>query len=261
MTSNLKKLRDDLKALILLAEIMFLDITAIHLDETAEIDEELRKGWKKTKGTFQRDYQKWYSESLSIMKQILPERLEEFTELYQPDRKRKEIIITTYRIQDYLMGLSPSGPRSFDHLAVVIMNFQTQKSILASLEKRFESSLFNITNILQADLHDTELDAARELLKNGYDRAAGIVAGVALEGHLKTVAQNHKLKEIKQNATISSLNDLLKNEGVIDVTSWRPIQRLGDLRNLCGHKRERDPTKEEVQELIDGVDKILKTVF
>ena len=56
-------------------------------------------------------------------------------------------------------------------------------------------------------------------------------------------------------------NDALKEGGVIDIPQWRFIQRLGDLRNLCDHNKDREPTKDEVAELIDGVDKLTKTVF
>lgn len=60
---------------------------------------------------------------------------------------------------------------------------------------------------------------------------------------------------------ISDLNDTLKNAGVIEVATWRFIQHLADLRNLCDHKKDRDPTAQEITELIDGVAKISKTVY
>lgn len=39
------------------------------------------------------------------------------------------------------------------------------------------------------------------------------------------------------------------------------IQHLGDIRNLCDHNKDREPTKEEVEELINGIDQIIKTNF
>ncbi|MBK8579609.1 MAG: hypothetical protein IPN78_15750 [Candidatus Accumulibacter sp.] len=75
------------------------------------------------------------------------------------------------------------------------------------------------------------------------------------------VVANHAIATKKQHPTISDFNDLLKNGAILDVPAWRNIQRLGDLRNLCDHSKHRDPTKEEIAELIDGVDKITKTLF
>ncbi|AQU05233.1 hypothetical protein B1778_00360 [Dehalococcoides mccartyi] len=120
------------------------------------------------------------------------------------------------------------------------------------------NSLFDIKQIVQADLFDSELDVARELLKNGFIRAAGAVAGVVLESHLKQVCENHQLS-IKETS-ISHYNEALKNKLFIEVPDWRFIQGLGDLRNLCGHKKDREPKKDEVAELIDGVDKIIKKI-
>ena len=48
--------------------------------------------------------------------------------------------------------------------------------------------------------------------------------------------------------------DALKTAQVLDVPRWRQVQRLADLRNFCGHGKEREPTKEQVNELIDGVE-------
>ena len=42
---------------------------------------------------------------------------------------------------------------------------------------------------------------------------------------------------------------------------WRFIQHLADLRNLCDHDRESEPTNAQVDELISGINKIIKTVF
>ena len=69
-----------------------------------------------------------------------------------------------------------------------------QVAILKSVEARFESSLFEIRALVQADVFDSELDAARELNKNGFFRAAGAVSGVVLEAHLKELAEKGSIK-------------------------------------------------------------------
>jgi len=42
---------------------------------------------------------------------------------------------------------------------------------------------------------------------------------------------------------------------------WRFIQRMGDLRNLCDHNKKQEPLKENVADLVDGTDKIIKTIY
>ena len=122
-------------------------------------------------------------------------------------------------------------------------------------------SLFDLKGLLQADLFDSELDAAKELGKKGFLRGSGAVAGVVLEKHLSQVCDNHGVKSRKKHPSISDYYQLLKDNEIIDKIEWRFIQRLGDLRNLCAHKKDREPTKEDITELIEGVDKVIKTVF
>lgn len=87
------------------------------------------------------------------------------------------------------------------------------------------------------------------------------MAGVVLERHLAQVADDHTLQSRKKNSTISSWNDLLKENGVIEVPQWRRIQLLGDPRNLCDHDKQKEPTRTDAAELVDGVKRVIKTVF
>ena len=143
----------------------------------------------------------------------------------------------------------------------VLSKYEQQLNIVKSLKDRFESSLYDIKQLLQADLFDSEIAVAKELLKKGFVRAAGAVTGVVLEKHLSVVCQNHNLTSKKKTQSINDFNQLLKDNDVIDTPTWRNIQYLGDLRNLCDHGKERDPKKEEIEDLIDGTSKITKTLF
>lgn len=266
MTSNLSRYRDDLARLRRTGQMMSDDLSLRRPAQGKTLTPELADLKKKLDGAFEREYQRWYTEASAVVRQIIPDRLTEFQQLYRSEPKRKSVDITTYSIQDWLGGVraadsSYTGKKAFDDFACVAMRFNTQFEILKAAEARFESSLFEIRQLLQADLFDHELDMARELLKSGFLRAAGAVAGVVLEGHLAEVCDNHKITVSKKRPGISDLNDLLKNQDVIDVPTWRLVQRLADLRNLCDHNRKREPTEEEVAELIDGIDKIAKTVF
>ena len=69
------------------------------------------------------------------------------------------------------------------------------------------------------------------------------------------------LKISKKDPSINDYNEKLKNAGIIKTEMWRFIQRMGDLRNLCDHNKKQEPTKENVADLIDGTDKIIKTIF
>lgn len=265
MASNLDRYKADLDRLIWLADDMLLDLHFQEIEGNGKLNAEHEELKKKLSGAFQRHYQKWYTESLAVVRQLIPDRLAEFEDLYKGDGRRKEVNAVTYNIQDWLMGVRAAedytGEKRFNDFAAASMRMDTQAKILKSAAQRFESSLFDIRQLVQADLFDSELDAARELLKHKFLRAAGAIAGVVVEKHLAQVAANHQVVIRKQHPTIADLNDPLKAAGVIDTPLWRNIQRLADLRNLCDHSKNREPTSDEVGELIDGVDKLVKTLF
>jgi hypothetical protein len=211
---------------------------------------------------FGEEYQHWYSSALRVVEQLLPDRYDEFRELYRLDKKPKLHDVITYGISDYIHGTAvtrSTGEVVFNTASVAMTKFKDQISILASARSRLESSLADIEGTLETTLLDDELDTATELLKAKHLRSAGIVAGVVLERHLKTVLANHEVT-LRKKPQIGNLNDALKEAKVFSVPRWREVQRLADIRNLCGHDGE-EPKAEEVQELIGSTEKIIATVF
>lgn len=211
---------------------------------------------------FRGPYQAWYSEALRVVEQLLPDRYDEFRALYRLDKSPKTLDVSTYAISDYILGtLVPreniDGKTS---KAIFLTKMKDQINILASTRPRLDSVLADIEGSLEAALLDDELETAGALLKAKHLRSAGVVAGVVLERHLKTVVANHQVTFTKK-PQIGALNDALKKAKILDNPRWREIQRLGDIRNMCAHDAERDPTADEVKELIQGAEKIVKTVF
>lgn len=210
---------------------------------------------------FKTEYQAWYSESISLLRQLLPERVSNFIALYEKPKNRKEITYENYSIQDYMQGLKVTlAGRTVVESSAALPAYRQQQAILAATKSRFESSLFEIKQIVQADMLDSEIATSNELLKSKFFRAAGALAGVVLEKHLRQVCDDHDIKIAKKNPAISDLNELLKNNSVIDTPTWRHISMLADIRNLCVHNKEKEPKPDQVSDLIDGTDKILKTI-
>ena len=268
--NNLEKYKNDLQSLLKTSDKMlkalYLNFDNLTESQKSSFTSDEIKIVSNNKGVFESSYQSWYSESIVLIKQLLPDRFEEFKSLYETNPKRKELNALTYSIQDWLIGIRSSfdnfrNKKHFDDLAITSMKFQNQVQILKSLQRRFESSLFDIKKLVQADLFDSEFEVAKELNRKGFHRAAGIIAGVIIERHLFQVCQMHNIKISKKNPTISDFNDALKNNNVIDVLIWRLIQHILDIRNLCGHNKDREPTRSEVEDLILTTEKVTKTVL
>ena len=100
--------------------------------------------------------------------------------------------------------------------------------------------------MVDADLFTDILEQAEYLLSKGFVEASAVVAGVALESHLRKLAEKNSIPITKDDGSYmnaDSLNGELRKKGVIDkglnqhITSW-----LG-LRNKAAH-----PGKEKINE-------------
>lgn len=269
MTKNIERLKTDLEKLVELGELLDMAMVREVVGDKefekhlANLSKEAREKILKRLPNFKVKYEEWYSSSLVLLEQLLPARVQNFVALYEKPRNRKSTDYGNYMIQDYLENLQVTrGPYKevvVDSSAAV-PKFRQQIAILKAATARFESSLFEIKQLVQADLFDSELDAARELHKHKFLRAAGAISGVVLEKHLHQVCEDHTIKVAKKHPGIGDLNELLKKGGVIEVPQWRHISMLADLRNLCDHNKQKEPSADQVADLIEGTEKIIKTV-
>jgi len=269
MTTNLDRYKADLKRLLRAGRELYTSLQHECYPERLEpllrqLYKEKTDDYIKSLPSVTNTYQRWYSESLALIRQVLPDRLQDFIRHYERPKTRKELTAETYRIEDYLSGLEAT--RGFEKTKVVgrdsaIPILLQQIAIVEAAEARFESSLFDIRQMVQADLFDSEIVAAEHLAKNKFYRSAGALAGVVLEGHLAQVCTDHRLALTGKNHTISIYNDALKTAAVIDVPQWRFVLHLADIRNLCDHRRTAEPTNEQIADLLAGARKVVKTVF
>lgn len=271
MISNIEIYKKDLDKLISFWENLELSLKSEFFSE--EYKKQLAKNLKIKYSellkkfnkllNFRNKYQDWYSESLILIKQLLPDRLENFTRQYEkPKNTRKEITIDNYVIEDYLQGIKITrlweeivGPSS------AISRFQQQLCILKSTKNRFESSLFDIKQLVQADVFDSELESAKELIKKWFIRWGWAIAWVILEKHLSQICPKYHIAIAKKDPSISDYNDKLKDAGAYEIPTRRKIQHLWDLRNLCDHNKKTEPSLQNWKDLVFWVETIIKNIF
>lgn len=265
MSNNKELLKSELKELFSFGRNIYYNelISNNKIDEKSKkeiIEQAAYEKYKKENFSTKFSYQNWFTKSYSIVKSLLPDRHLEFYNLYIND-KRKEITYSTYTINDYWLNIVITRGfekiKVFDPLSVFIVKMEVQLSILKACLDLIDSKLNDIEGVLQYELFENELQAAKNLCKKKYLRAAGTLAGVTLETHLSKVCKNRNIKLKKKDPTISDFNEELKKENIIDVPTWRLIQRLGDIRNMSTHSKEREPTIDEIEDLIRGVEKLI----
>ena len=256
MLNSLKKITDKIKQLYdqhneildYLFQHCWKDTRPSEIEEKVSSDLELslitiKPEEKKLSEKFKLYYQDWYSSSSALLERNYnKERTSEFKSEYE--NNIKTIISANY--------ISQGTEYEF------IDSFKHQASILNALPLYLEHRVSDIELTVASILMDDDLLEAGYLLVKGFIRAAGALAGVVLERHLKMRCDKNEPKlKYPKNATISKLSDILKDNNLLDIPEWRKIQYLGDIRNKCDHDKKIEPKKEEVADLISKVKELI----
>ncbi len=195
-------------------------------------------------------YQHWYSAAKTILDKNQLSRTTEFENAYSPNKIKDDLGVKQLIAQRYV-----TKAEQFKLMDLIDAQFD----IIAAVPSHLKFSMYDVELTAYAVLMDDEIIAANHLLKNGFIRPAGALAGVILERHLKNLLRKHMPPiKYKEKDTLAALNGLCK-EIIYDLITWRKVEHHGDIRNLCDHDKEREPTKDEVAELINGVSAMLKT--
>jgi hypothetical protein len=217
---------------------------------------------------FKNNYDLWYTTSLAVIKQVTPSREKDFVELYKNlNKERKLINATNFVIQDYLddCRLHPQ-----DRDIYALNKFKQQFEILKTAHNSFDNALFRIESLCYKGVLDSEIHVARALYKTHVEkginpvvfwRASGAVARVVLEKHLKRICTDKNITPEEKKPTLGAWIACLQKHNIIDDIQRTELTALSEITNYCCHQKEREPTKEEVDKLIDGVESFMKITF
>lgn len=160
MATNLDRYRDDLTKLIALGDGLYYTLQRDCDKEAFDAQVKEHLGAKATKflkalPSFGTQYQSWYSEAKALLKQLLPDRLSDFVRLYEKPKPRKDISYENYRIEDCLQGLHIT--RGWEKTKIVgpeaaLPHLYQQIAIIKAVRQRFDSSLFDIRQLVQVAL-------------------------------------------------------------------------------------------------------------
>lgn len=197
-----------------------------------------------------RGYQRWYTEAHQLIKEFLPEKEDEFVKSY--DGENPQGVLKYIQLACYTRD-----GNKLEIIAEFNTRFELQRSILLSIPSVAEIKELSLRKIIASDFIDSELDKANYLFNNGFERCAGVLAGVAFERHLKALCEMKKV-EYKHSDTIEPLSQALFVAKKIDSTDLKEFLHLGGIRNDCAHPKDipEDVLKGRAKELIEKVKKL-----
>jgi hypothetical protein len=132
--------------------------------------------------------------------------------------------------------------------------FKTLKAIFLAAKEDFEGGyLSSVKTLVQAEIFDSELEQAEELLNNGYLTAAAVIAGVVLETALRELCD----KEGISHGKLDKMNSDLAKASVYNKLVQKQITALADIRNSAAHGKPNEFAKQDVANMIRDVNQLL----
>lgn len=193
-------------------------------------------------------YEIWYNQALTIVSEYLPKRESDFRNAYSGMDDFIHFDDKEYMEADRYCGL----------LRRIVSR---QRNILLSIPSKLETERLKIRKEISDGILTEELYEAKALWDNGNVRAAGVVAGVALERHLLTLC-NVSDRNLKYDHSdgIRSLAETLNQAGEISNNKKSQLAYLADIRNDCAHANEGEPDSREVERLINQAEDFVREV-
>lgn len=205
-------------------------------------------------------YQAWYTQTRRLVAQVLPDRRREFEDYYRSSDPGDGQLVTIAAI---LASLNPpmAASEMREGLAELFDPGCAQRAFLHLLGMQLAILASALPMVLPPERsRHRELKMARALLGDGHRRAAGALAGVALEQHMLGVAVRRGLQPTPNAVrSMARLNRLLREAGVYGTVRSRQIKGLADLSSACVRDKGR-PSRKAVSRLLAGVDEVLQRV-
>ena len=190
-------------------------------------------------------YRKWFATSKAIIEANYDmESLNEFIQSY----------VTISKI-------CSNSHISISSQAALENRIRHQIDILQSLPAYLDGKIYNLELSIANTLMGDELKEARLLHSKKFYRAAGALAGVVLERHLKFRFDNSNPKiKYSEKATLGQLIKKAVENNFFDETALLKLKYLNNIRIKCDHDKKDEPKEQEISDLINHTDRFVNFI-
>jgi hypothetical protein len=124
------------------------------------------------------------------------------------------------------------------------------KAVFLAAREDYEGGYLRSTrSLIQADVFDSELEQAQELLDAGYKSPSAVVAGVVLETSLRELCDQNDIEHGK----LDKMNAELAKIGVYKKLQQKQITAIADIRNSAAHGKPEEFKEADVQDMIRDI--------
>ncbi len=136
-------------------------------------------------------------------------------------------------------------------------NYDVKKrlgAIFDAAKEDFEGGyLSSLKQLVQAEVFESELDQAQELLDSGYKLASAVIAGVVLETALRDLCSSNKIAHGK----LDTMNSQLTKAGIYSKLQQKQITAIADIRNSAAHGKPELFSEQDVKNMIRDIESFL----
>ncbi len=112
--------------------------------------------------------------------------------------------------------------------------------------------LFDVRNIVAAEVFDDFLEQAEYLLGAGYQAPAAVIAGSVLEDGLRQLCQRRGIA-LSAKPKLDMMNADLHKASAYNLLTQKKITALADIRNNAAHGQWNQFTAQDVEDMLNAV--------
>jgi uncharacterized protein (DUF2164 family) len=180
------------------------------------------------------------------------------------------------KLSDVIIRFAPQGSVYRKHSEVIFQDMETQlthpyslpeshlarlAAIVDELKDAYEKGyLTTINELINSELFSDFLEMGNYYLNEGHKDAAAVILGGVLEEHVRKLCQKNGIALTYQNdkgetkpKKTSSLNQDLVKKAVYNEGQKKQIDAWLSIRNSAAHGKYSEYTKEQVQNMLDGM--------
>jgi len=155
--------------------------------------------------------------------------------------------------EHYIVFIAAGKPKKFD---TNYTRFNRLNPVFRAAKEDYEGGyLISIKALIQAEVFESELEQAQELLNSGYRLASAVISGIVLETSLRELCNQNSIP----HSNLDKMNADLAKKGIYNKLQQKRITVIANIRNSAAHGKPDEFTNLDVESMIKDIERFLLT--